>query len=378
VLDPGSQNLGRVVLLNPETGKEKTVYAGTAILQKPAWTPDGEHLILIFHDVSSDWNGQVGEIATGAGKLHRITNDLNSYSNLTLGITKDGKELVAIQLTPQSGVFTMSSDPNAGAQPKQIDDHGDTSVGWLPDGRLVAMDYAGHIAVMNGDGSNRNIVFQEHLPMGGLSVCQDGKNALFYMPNKQTKAINIWRLDLQSGSVSAITKGKLDQNASCSPDSKSFLYTTVDKGRKLLMEMPIVGGDAKQLSDKVSDLGVYSPDGQQVAAMTVEGTGVNFRAMVAIIPAQGGLPVKSFPPMRSISNFFQYSADGQSLYYPITEKGVSNIVTQVIGTKVATPVTNFNDLTIYGYDYDWKNKKLAVARGRSNTDVVLITQDQGQ
>ena len=28
VLDPGSQNLGRVVLLNPETGKEKTVYAG--------------------------------------------------------------------------------------------------------------------------------------------------------------------------------------------------------------------------------------------------------------------------------------------------------------------------------------------------------------
>jgi Tol biopolymer transport system component len=365
-------------LLNSETGKEKTVYAGTAILQKPAWTPDGEHLVLIFHDVSSDWNGQVGEIATGAGKLHRITNDLNSYSNLTLGITKDGKNLVAIQLTPQSGIFTMGSDPKAGPQPTEIDDHGDTGVGWLPDGRLVAMNYDGHIAVMNGDGSNRNIVFQEHLPMGGLSVCHDGKNALFYMPNKQTKAINIWRLDLQSGSVVDVTKGKLDQNASCSPDSKSFLYTTVDKGRKLLMEMPIDGGEAKQLSDKVADFGAYAPDGQQVAALTVEGTGVNFKAMIAILPAQGGLPVKSFPPMRSISNVVQYSPDGQSLYYPITETGVSNIVNQVIGTKMATPVTNFKDLTIYGYDYDWKNKKLAVARGRPNTDVVLITQDQGQ
>ena len=105
VLDPGSQNLGRVVLLNPGNGKEKTVYAGTAILQKPVWTPDGEHLVLIFHDLSSDWNGQVGEIAIAAGKLHRITNDLNSYSNLTLGITKDGKQLVAIQITPQVGAL---------------------------------------------------------------------------------------------------------------------------------------------------------------------------------------------------------------------------------------------------------------------------------
>ena len=106
VLDPGTQNLGRIVLLNADTGKEKTVYAGTAILQKPAWMPDSEHLVLIFHDVSSDWNGQVGEIAIAAGKLHRITNDLNSYSNLTLGVTKDGKQLVAIQIDAASLRFT--------------------------------------------------------------------------------------------------------------------------------------------------------------------------------------------------------------------------------------------------------------------------------
>ena len=110
VLEPGSQNLGRLVTLNPNNGKENTVYAGTAILQKPAWLPDSEHLVFIFHDASSDWNGQVGEVAIAAGKLHRITNDLNSYSNLTLGITRDGKQLVAIQITPQAGVYIMSSD----------------------------------------------------------------------------------------------------------------------------------------------------------------------------------------------------------------------------------------------------------------------------
>ncbi len=240
------------------------------------------------------------------------------------------------------------------------------------------MDYDGHIAIMNADGSKRSIIYQEHLPMGGLSVCHDGAHALFYMPNKDTKAINIWRLDLQSGSVAVLTKGKLDQNAYCSPDSKSFLYTSVEKGKKLLMQMPIDGGQAKQLSDRVVDFGVFSPDGQQIAVLTTEGTGVNFKALIAILPAQGGLPVKTFPPMLSISNFFQYSPDGQALYYPVSQKGVSNMVMQPIGSRTVTPITSFDQLTIYGYDYDWKNKKLALARGRSNTDVVLLTQQQAQ
>jgi Tol biopolymer transport system component len=374
VLDPGTQNLGRVVLINEGNSKEKTVYAGTALLQKPTWMPDSEHIVLIFHDVSSDWNGQVGEIAIAAGKLHRITNDLNTYSSLTLSATKDGKQLVAIQITPEASLYTMSSDPNGSAKAKEIDNHGDKGVGWLPDGRLVAMDYDSHISVMNADGTNRTIVYQEHLPMAGMSVCHDGNSVLFSMPNKQSKAINVWRLDLQNGTASVLTKGTIDQNPVCAPDSKSFLYTTLLKGKSLLMTMPMSGGQPKQIGDKVVEFATYSPDGQQIAALAVAGTGVNFRSMIEIIPAQGGLPVKAFPPLPAISNIFQYSSDGQSLFYPVTAKGVSNILRQPIGEKTVLPMTNFNDLLIYGYDCDWKNKQLAIARGRSNTDVVLLTQ----
>jgi hypothetical protein len=178
--------------------------------------------------------------------------------------------------------------------------------------------------------------------------------------------------------VSVLTKGTVDQNVSCSPDSKTFLYTTFNKGRKLLMQGSLSGGDAKQLSDKVFEFGVASPDGQQIAALASQGGGVNFRTMIQILPAQGGLPVKSFPPASAMSNIFQYSADGQALYYPATARGVSNIVMQPVGSKTITAVTNFDDLLIYGYSYDWKNKRVAVARGRSNTDVVLLTQQQVQ
>ena len=51
---------------------------------------------------------------------------------------------------------------------------------------------------------------------------------------------------------------------------------------------------------------------------------------------------------------------------------------QPIGVESASLATNFDDLLIYGFDYDWKNKKLAVARGRSNDDVVLLTQQHAQ
>ena len=378
VLDPGSQNLGRMVVINPANGKEKTVFAGTALLQKPTWMPDGRHLILIFHDISSDWNGRIGTISLSGQKLHRITNDLNVYSNQTLGVTRDGEQLVAIQVTPQAGVYTMASDAISSSTATEVDNHGDISVAWLPDGRLLAMDYDSHIAVMNADGSNRNVIYKERLPMGGLAVCPDGAHALFFMPNRQTKAINIWRLDVQSGSATVLTNGKVDQNAVCSPDSKYFLYTSLEKGKQVLMKMPLAGGETKRLSDKFVSFAAISPDGKQIAALTAFGTGVNTKAMVEIIPSDGGLPVKSFAPSRFISTNFRYSPDGQSLYYGVTNKGVSNLIVQSIGTESGSLVTNFNDLLIYGFDYDWKNKRLAVARGRSNDDVVLLTQQPAQ
>jgi Tol biopolymer transport system component len=378
VLDPGSQSPGRIVVLNPANGKEKTVYEGTALLQKPTWMPDGRHLVLIFHDISSDWNGQIGAISLGGQKLHRITNDLSVYSNSTLGVTRDGEQLVAIQVTPQAGVYTLSSDASSNSSATEVDNHGNIGVGWLPDGRLLTMDYDSHIAVMNADGGNRNVIYKERLLMGGLSVCPDGAHALFFMPNKQTKGINIWRLDVQNGSATVLTNGKVDQNAVCSPDSKYFLYTSLQKGKQVLMEMPLTGGEAKQLSDKFVSFAAISPDGKQIAALIAVGAGVNTKARIEIIPSQGGLPVKGFAPSPFISTPFRYSADGQSLYYGVTNKGVSNLVAQPIGVESASLVTNFNDLLIYAFDYDWKNKKLAVARGRSNDDVVLLTQQQAQ
>jgi serine/threonine protein kinase/Tol biopolymer transport system component len=373
VVAPGTQNLGRLVALNPANGKEKTIFAATASLQKPTWMPDNRHLLFIFHDKTSGWNGQVGEVSLSGGKLHRITNDLSSYSNLTLAVTQDGKQLIAVQETPDSGVYTLSLDDKGDTSLKQVDNHGDINVGWLPDGRLVTLDFDGHISTMNGDGSNRNVIYQQNLPMQGLTVCPDGVNAFFNMPNHETRGLNIFRLNLQAGTATAVTNGKVEQNPVCSPDGRSLLYVKLEGGKLFLMDMPVGGGEARQLSDKWVNFAALSPDGRQIAMLAYEGQDANVKPVVEIIPAQGGLPAKGFPPSRFVSGLFQYSADGQNLYYPVTEKGVSNLVMQPIAGGPPTLTTNFENLFIYGYNYNWKNRKLAVARGRTNSDVVLIT-----
>ena len=110
--------------------------------------------------------------------------------------------------------------------------------------------------------------------------------------------------------------------------------------------------------------------------LTVQGNGVQTRLVIKVMPANGGAPIKTIDPHPLLSGIMQYSGDGRSIYYPITEKGVSNLVKQSLDGGAPVPVTNFTDLVTYGYAYDWSNKRLAITRGKSNSDVVLIKQQQ--
>ena len=160
ILDPGGENLGRIVGLDPDTGKESTLYAAIAQLSKPTWLPDSKTLAVIFQDVATNWDGQVGEVNLRDGKFRRITNDLNNYSATTLAATSDAKELVAVQSTPNVGIYTMSSEPNAPGAPAMIDNRERlcTSAGPAME-NWSAIDWDGHILTMNADGSNRTVVF---------------------------------------------------------------------------------------------------------------------------------------------------------------------------------------------------------------------------
>lgn len=374
LIDPGGKSLGRLVALDVNEGKEKTLYAATAQLLKPAWSPDGRYIFINFRDDTTRWDGQIAEIEARTGTFHRITNDLNNYSDRSLAVTRDGKQLIAIQGLPEIGLYVLPAAPKAEAPAQPIDTRGDVSVGWLKDGRLLVSDYEGHLSTINADGSNRNVVFETNLPILGLAVCAADDRVLLSMPNKQTKGINIFRTDVSGGRPTPVTSGKLDQNVACSPDGKFFVYTTLVNGKQLLMRMAMEGGEAKQLLNDFAFTSAVSPDGQQVALFSVEGQGVQTKVMIKVIPAGGGAPIKVFDVPAVSPGRLQFSSDGKAIYYPIAEKGVSNLVRQPLDGGLPAQVTDFKELTVYGYAYNWPADRLAITRGKLNSDVVVITQ----
>ena len=379
LIELGGKTLGRLVALDVTDGKEKTIYAATAQLLKPVWSPDGKYIYMNFRDGTTRWEGQIGEADVRTGKFRRITNDLNNYFDRSLAITKDGKQLIAVQGQPEIGLYVVPAAANAGAQGPPIDTHNAVGVGWLKNGRLLAYDYEDHILSMNADGSDRNVVFETNLPIVNMSVCPNSDRVLFTMPNRRTSSVNIFRMDVASGKPTPVTNGKFDQNPACSPDGTFFLYISLVKGKQLAMRMEMSGGEPKQLSDEFVILGAISPDSQQVALMAVEGTGIQTTGVIKVIPATGGAPVKLVPEAGGISfGGLAYASDGKAVYYPVTEKGVSNLVKQSLDGGSPTPVTDFKELTVYGYSYNWPANKLAITRGKVNSDVVAITQQAAQ
>ncbi len=51
---------------------------------------------------------------------------------------------------------------------------------------------------------------------------------------------------------------------------------------------------------------------------------------------------------------------------------------QSLAGGAPTPVTKFHDKFISSFEFDWTNKRLAVVRGTSRSDIVLITQQEEQ
>jgi Tol biopolymer transport system component len=251
-----------------------------------------------------------------------------------------------------------------------------TEAHWLPDGRLLAVDRDFRLVAMDANGGNRTVLFQENPVIGGFSVCPDTGHVLFSSADKTTGNLNIWRVDIQSSNATLLTNGKTDLAPACSSDSTYFVYSSLQGSGALLMSMPLAGGSAKRLSEKVLAMPTISPDGRRIAALATEGSGINAVKLIEILPSNGGTPLKTFSPAPSIGYGLQFSADGQAIYYVTRNKGASNIMMQPLAGGLPVAVTKFHDQFITSFDFDWTNKRLAVVRGTNRSDIVLITQQE--
>jgi Tol biopolymer transport system component len=68
----------------------------------------------------------------------------------------------------------------------------------------------------------------------------------------------------------------------------------------------------------------------------------------------------------------QFSPDGKGIIYPVRDKGVDNLWLQPLEGGSGHQVTNYTSLRIYSYQSSPDRKRLALVRGDTPSDLVLI------
>ena len=93
---------------------------------------------------------------------------------------------------------------------------------------------------------------------------------------------------------------------------------------------------------------------------------------LTVIPASGGAPLYSLPVIPA-SRAWQFAPEGRSVQFTLVRGGVGNLWEQPFSGGEPRPITHFNSLLMFDYDWSRDSKQLLVGRGEVNSNVILIS-----
>jgi eukaryotic-like serine/threonine-protein kinase len=361
-----------LVAIDVQSGRQKTFFPGNGeFFQSPAWLPDGHGLLGLLRGQGTNFaRAQIAFISYPDGKLSPVTRDTNNYSDLS--IAADGRVLATILSQARWSLFLMpAAGPTAQGRPVTAA-AADTNFTWTTDGQLIDdQDNALH-RIDPAAGSKTVIATEEGKPNGNPTACADGRSILFELIlHGSTESDNIWRIDSAGGNLKQLTEGKQDQYAVCSPDSR-WVYYIRQKDEGKLARAPIDGGASQTISDlPVSDsLFDISPDGKLAAFGTLEHSGEHKEKLALVATDSGQTKLVDFERLRF--GLIRFSRDGKAVVYPTRDNGVDNLWLQPLDVSPGRQITDFTSERIRDFHWSFDGKQLAMVRGHTDSDVVLV------
>ena len=341
------------------------------------WLPDGKGLVVPAQSNAQFLSRtQLYLLSQPNGEVTRITNDLNGYGNVSLGLTADGNTIVTVQSVPSIQLWTMNLEQptNRAVQITHGEVDGSEGVDWIENDQIVFINQTGEridLSEVNADGSGTKRLTNESETIVNLAVSPDRK--YFFFSSLRSGTFHIWRMNVDGTNLKQMTTGdSFEFSPVCSPDGQWLLFSSWRSGLPCLWRTPINGGDAIQVTNKRTGPGAYSRDGKFIAAGFAADEGRRgFK--LGIFNADGGEPVKLIDVERA--NLFSglaWSADGKSVIYVADQNGVSNLWKQPIAGGPPQQVTNFTSDGIYSFALSPDGKRLALSRGHATLDIVLI------
>jgi Tol biopolymer transport system component len=199
------------------------------------------------------------------------------------------------------------------------------------------------------------------------AVCGDGR--LIFQSFRAGS--HIWRSNLDGSAARQLTNGEGEFQSSCSPDGTWLTYSATDASAVGVWRMPLDGGKPVRIWEHYG-LPKISPDGKWVLIRDDQ----TMPPKSIIIAASGGQPIKTLEPDPELGLPLIWTADSRGLLYVKTIRGVSNVWKRSLDGHETKQLTNFDsdqiDTIFGGVALSKDGKTLAVARGSTTTDIVLI------
>jgi Tol biopolymer transport system component len=346
-----------------------------AAVGQVAWLSDGSGLLVVAAEQYVKMM-QIWHISYPAGATRMVTNELSSYSNLSL--TADSGSFTTIRTDQLMNIWVAPGGDSrravqitTGAQRED----GFRGLVWTPDDKIIyrsAADGNPNLWIMNSDGTGSS-----KLSSGGdqnldPTISPDGRH-MFWSASPGVNR-NIWRMGLDGSSPQKLTDGTGEWFPQITPDGKWLVYQANGNKeiKRVLKKVSLDGGAPLPLTDVASFAPALSPDGKMIACNYYPKAGAPNK--IAVISIDGGPPIKVFDVTGEKNDrIVRWTPNGRALAYVVTTGGISNIWTQPLADGPIEQLTHFTSHQIINFAWSRDGRKLALSRTLEYNDVVIIS-----
>jgi serine/threonine protein kinase/Tol biopolymer transport system component len=367
--------LGQLTVADVATGQTRVLFSTNgATLGDPVWTPDGRNLLVLSGSRrSAGTQRQIAAISYPSGAFRPITNDTNAYSGLRM--SGDGHSLVTVQarIRERIDVMPAGGGPETAASELVTAHERLGGISWTPEGEVLFA--RGNRIIARRPGGSERTVFTGDVDtsLSAPFACAGGRQLVFlWLFRASGSTQQLWRVNADGTNATALVDSNRAFGPTCSPDAQWVAFThtaTIDR-------VSLAGGTPEQLGQYIVQSGTdYSPDGRTIVAIALvrsaEPSVAARRMLVLLTP--GSAPRLIDTDQNFAGGNVRFTRDGAAVAYAVRQKAADQIVIQPLDGSPNRTVTAFTSGRILSFAWSPDGQLLALTRGYTDSDVVLLT-----
>jgi Tol biopolymer transport system component/predicted Ser/Thr protein kinase len=372
--------LGRLSVADVATGETNVVFSTNgATLFDPTWTPDGRNvLVLSGSRRSAATQRQIAAISYPSGAFRQITNDTNAYSGLR--IAADGRSLVTVQTRIRELIDVMPSagGPETAATELVTARERLAGISWTPEGEVLFARGNRIIAQRPGGPERTMFTADADTSLSAPYACAGGRQLVFlwlFRPSGSTQ--QLWRVNTDGTNPKPLIDSDRIFGPTCSPDAQWVAFTHT----AAINRIPLAGGAAEQLGQYVVQSGTdYSSDGRTIVLIALVRSAqpsVAARRMLVLL-SPGAAPRLIEADQNFAGGNVRFTQSQSGVAYAVRQKAADQIVIQPLDGSPHRTVTAFTGGRILSFAWSPDGQSLALTRGYTDSDVVLLTDTAGR